>query len=82
MMKVEKDITLVLTEKIVVELKECNRNASPTEACGLIFGDIKKIETVKDEFKIHYIGKQFYCLKSNIESNKANKGRVALPISA
>lgn len=67
-MNVEKDIILVLPEKIVAELKECNRNAAPTEACGLIFGDIKKIETAKENFQIHYIGKQFYCLKSNIES--------------
>ena len=54
-MKVEKDIILVLPEKIVAELKECNRKAAPTEACGLIFGDIKKIETAKDDVQIHYI---------------------------
>ncbi|MFX1345211.1 MAG: Mov34/MPN/PAD-1 family protein [Promethearchaeota archaeon] len=67
-MKIEKDIILVLTEKIIAELKECNRNASPTESCGLIFGDIKKLETAQDDYQIHYIGKEFYCLKSNIES--------------
>ncbi|MFX1479578.1 MAG: Mov34/MPN/PAD-1 family protein [Promethearchaeota archaeon] len=67
-MKLEKDIILVLTEKIMTELKECKRDSDPIEACGLIFGDIKKIEVSKEDYQYHYIGKQFYCLKSNIES--------------
>lgn len=67
-MKFEKDIILILTDQIVGELKECNRKAAPIEACGLIFGDIKRAEINKDNYQAYYIGKQFYCLKSNIES--------------
>ncbi|MFX1304598.1 MAG: Mov34/MPN/PAD-1 family protein [Promethearchaeota archaeon] len=67
-MKVEKDIILNLSQKILYELKKCNKRAAPIEACGLIFGNLKKEEITFDEYKIHYIGKRFYCLKSNIES--------------
>ena len=41
-MKTEKDIVLVLSTQIITQLKECNRNSAPIEACGLIFGDVKK----------------------------------------
>ncbi|MFX1374506.1 MAG: Mov34/MPN/PAD-1 family protein [Promethearchaeota archaeon] len=67
-MKTEKDIILFLSEKIFTKLTECNRSAAPIEACGLIFGDIKKIEKNNDDYQIQYTGRQFYCLKSNIES--------------
>ncbi|MFX1280861.1 MAG: Mov34/MPN/PAD-1 family protein [Promethearchaeota archaeon] len=67
-MKFEKDINLILTHSIVADLRECNRRASPIEACGLIFGDVKKIEKNKEEYQIHYVARAFYCLKSNIES--------------
>jgi len=67
-MKFEKDIVLDISQKIFDELKQCNKKTAPIEACGLIFGDVKKVAITVDEYKIHYIGKQFYCLKSNIES--------------
>lgn len=67
-MRFEKDIILNLSQKIFDELKQCNRRSAPIEACGLIFGDVKEVSITFDEYKIHYIAKQFYCLKSNIES--------------
>lgn len=67
-MKFEEDIVLDLSQKIFDDLKQCNKKAAPIEACGLIFGDVKKVAITLDEYKVHYVGKQFYCLKSNIES--------------
>jgi proteasome lid subunit RPN8/RPN11 len=67
-MKFEKDIILSLSDKIFDELKECNRKVAPIEACGLIFGRVEKVAITSDDFKIRYVGEQFYCLKSNIES--------------
>jgi proteasome lid subunit RPN8/RPN11 len=67
-MKFESDIKLILSDRILKELIECSRKATPIEACGLIFGEIKKIHISMGDYQIHYIGKQFYCLKSNIES--------------
>lgn len=67
-MKVEKDIIIILPEQIIAKLKICNKEASPIEACGLIFGDIKRIEVNEEDYQIHYNAKEFYCLKSNIES--------------
>lgn len=46
---------------------KCVRNASPNEACGLIFGEIKEIGYM-DEFQYHYIGKQFNCIESSQKS--------------
>jgi proteasome lid subunit RPN8/RPN11 len=67
-MEFENDIKLILSEKIVNELKECNKKSAPIEACGLIFGKIKTFQISEDNYQVHYIGIQFYCLKSNIES--------------
>ncbi|MHA2005900.1 MAG: Mov34/MPN/PAD-1 family protein [Promethearchaeota archaeon] len=67
-MKIEKDIVLILNEEIVGKLKDCNRKFSPIESCGLIFGEIKKAEVNEEKSQISYIGKRFYCLKSNVES--------------
>ena len=62
-MKIENDIVLILNEQIAGELRDCNRKFSPIEACGLIFGEITKVVVDDDKGKIHYSGKQFYCLK-------------------
>ncbi|MHA2281753.1 MAG: Mov34/MPN/PAD-1 family protein [Promethearchaeota archaeon] len=67
-MKRENDIKLILPSNIVDALKKCKRNAMPIESCGLIFGEITKVEIASEKHQIHYAGKQFYCLKSNVES--------------
>ncbi|MHA2036482.1 MAG: Mov34/MPN/PAD-1 family protein [Promethearchaeota archaeon] len=67
-MKRENNIKLILPLNILEELEKCNRNTLPIESCGLIFGDITKVEIYPKEHQIHYIGKRFYCLKSNVES--------------
>jgi proteasome lid subunit RPN8/RPN11 len=67
-MKIEKDIILIIPESIITKLKECNKNSAPIEACGLIFGVVQKIEIYKGDYQVHYTAKEFYCLKSNIES--------------
>lgn len=68
-MKFEEDIKIVLDKDIVVKLKTCVKNASPHEACGLIFGDIKQVQIPNsEEYQIHYIGKKFNCIESNEKS--------------
>ncbi|MFW9823935.1 MAG: Mov34/MPN/PAD-1 family protein [Candidatus Thorarchaeota archaeon] len=67
-MKRENDIKLILPLSIIKDLRKCNRNAIPIEACGLIFGEINKVDINPEMHQIHYIGKKFYCLKSNVES--------------
>jgi proteasome lid subunit RPN8/RPN11 len=64
----ENDIKLILPISIVEELKKCNKKALPIESCGLIFGEISRVEINPEQHQIHYIGKKFYCLKSNVES--------------
>ncbi|MGQ4873879.1 MAG: Mov34/MPN/PAD-1 family protein [Promethearchaeia archaeon] len=66
-------IKCVLTENIIEKLKACKRKYAPIEACGLIFGDVKKVDIIENDFQIHYIAKEFYCLKSNLESMGAFK---------
>jgi len=68
-LKFEEDIKIVLDKDIVVKLKTCVKNASPHEACGLIFGDIKQVQIPNsEEYQIHYIGKKFNCIESNEKS--------------
>lgn len=61
-------IKCILSEKLIEKLKSCKRKYAPIEACGLIFGDVIKVDLPENDFHIHYVGKEFYCLKSNIES--------------
>ena len=67
-MKKENDIKLILPLSIVDILKKCKRKAMPIESCGLLFGEITKVEIDAEKHQIHYVGKKFYCLKSNFES--------------
>lgn len=67
-MKRENDIKLILPLTVIENLKKCNKNAIPIESCGLIFGEIRKVDINSESHQIHYIGKNFYCLKSNVES--------------
>jgi proteasome lid subunit RPN8/RPN11 len=66
-MKFEKDIIIILSQKIMDELKNCVNIASPNEACGLIFGDIKEIQ-VDEGFQYHYIARKFECFDSDQKS--------------
>jgi proteasome lid subunit RPN8/RPN11 len=67
--KFEADIKIVLDQEIIAKLKTCVKNASPHEACGLIFGDVKQVQKPdSEEYEIHYIGKKFNCIESNEKS--------------
>lgn len=67
-MKKENDIKLILPLSIVDILKKCKRKTMPIESCGLLFGEITKVQINTEKHQIHYVGKKFYCLKSNFES--------------
>ncbi|MFX0071316.1 MAG: Mov34/MPN/PAD-1 family protein [Candidatus Hermodarchaeota archaeon] len=65
--KFEKDIKLILNNILFNQLIECVKSASPNEACGLVFGDVKEID-YKGEYQYHYVGKKFNCIESNQNS--------------
>ena len=68
-MKFEKDIKIILEEKIIEELKNCVEKADPNEACGLIFGKIRQVESPdSEEYQYHYIASKFRCIESNQKS--------------
>ncbi|MFX1274160.1 MAG: Mov34/MPN/PAD-1 family protein [Promethearchaeota archaeon] len=68
-MKFESYIKIVINQQILTKLKTCVKNARPNEACGLIFGDIKQVQSPDSEvYEIYYIGKQFNCIESNKKS--------------
>ena len=66
-MKFEKDIVFVANHAIIENLKTCVKKASPNEACGLIFGDIKEVR-VNEGFQYHYIASKFECFESDKKS--------------
>lgn len=66
-MKFEKDIRIILNQKTFDDLKICVKKASPNEACGLIFGEIKEIQVPKG-FQYHYIAQKFECFESDRKS--------------
>ncbi|MFX1260247.1 MAG: hypothetical protein ACFFAN_20545, partial [Promethearchaeota archaeon] len=66
-MKFQKDIKIILNQKIYENLIKCVKNASPNEACGLIFGNIKEI-SIPNGYQYHYLGKKFECVESNKKS--------------
>lgn len=63
-MKFEKNIKIIIPEKIFFQLQECSRNASPNEACGLIFGDIQELKN-EEGYQYIYSAKKFECIKSS-----------------
>ena len=71
-MKFQKDIKIVLNLDTIEQLKICVNRASPYEACGLIFGDIRE-KTLKNSegFQYHYIGQTFECIESTKKSTVA-----------
>jgi len=66
-MKFQKDIKIIITEEIFEKLSLCVKNASPYEACGLIFGEIEEVK-VEAGFQYHYIGQMFECIESTKKS--------------
>lgn len=66
-MKYEKDLQIIISEKILDKLKACVNKASPNEACGLIFGDVIEIK-VEDGFQYQHIAKKFECIESDQKS--------------
>ena len=68
-MKFENDIKIIINRAIYQEMIKCVKKASPNEACGLIFGDIKQVKiSGSEEFQYHYITKRFNCIESNQKS--------------
>ena len=65
--KFEKDIKLILNQKLLNQLIECVKKASPNEACGLLFGEVKEINH-NDKYQYHFIGKKFSCIESSQKS--------------
>jgi proteasome lid subunit RPN8/RPN11 len=65
-MKYEKDLILYLDEKLLKDIITCVENASPNEACGLLFGKIEelKIPDRENEFFYHYNAYSFECIES------------------
>ncbi|TFG01385.1 MAG: hypothetical protein EU540_03820 [Promethearchaeota archaeon] len=69
-MKLLEDIKFIIDDEIFKKLSTCVKNASPYEACGLIFGEIieKKVE---HGFEYHYLGQRFECIESTNKSTVA-----------
>ncbi|MFW9972053.1 MAG: Mov34/MPN/PAD-1 family protein [Candidatus Odinarchaeota archaeon] len=69
-MKYEKDIILFVDNKIFEEIKQCVEQASPNEACGLVFGDIEesKNENNENEYSYYYNAYKFECIESSHKS--------------
>ncbi len=65
--KFEKDIKLILNQLLLNQLIVCVKNASPNEACGLLFGEVKEI-VHNGEYQYHFRGKKFSCIESNQKS--------------
>ena len=66
-MKQQKDIKIIVHHEILEKLITCVKNASPYEACGLIFGEINEKE-VENGFQYHYYGQMFECIESTKKS--------------
>ncbi|GAG79272.1 unnamed protein product, partial [marine sediment metagenome] len=66
-MRFENDIIFFIDKNIFNELEQCIENATPNEACGLIFGEIQEINNNGD-FKYKYYSKDFQCIASSNKS--------------
>lgn len=69
-MKYEKDIILFIDEEFLNRIKQCVKNASPNEACGLIFGQINEHQKPNsdDEYSYYYNAYKFECIESSHKS--------------
>jgi proteasome lid subunit RPN8/RPN11 len=70
-MKKQNDIQLLLDPKILLDLIKCVENAFPSEACGLIFGNILEIpnEQQEDDYYYQYVCRNFHCISSDESSS-------------
>jgi proteasome lid subunit RPN8/RPN11 len=69
-MKYEKDIILTINKELLEDIKQCVENASPNEACGLIFGKIVEQQKPdsEDEYCYYFKGYKFECIESSHKS--------------
>jgi proteasome lid subunit RPN8/RPN11 len=63
-MKLEKNIKIIIPKTIFSQIKNCTQEASPNEACGLIFGDIKESKS-EEGYEYTYSAEKFECIKSS-----------------
>lgn len=66
-MKYEKNLILKINPTVFTQLVECVKNATPHEACGILFGEIKEIK-ISEGYQYQYIAEKFKCYKSDKES--------------
>lgn len=66
-MKYQKDLIIKLDARLFNELALCVKNASPNEACGLIFGEIKEL-VVEGGYQYQYLAHHFECISSSQQS--------------
>ena len=59
-----------MDKELLKELEICVQNASPNEACGIIFGEIAQISSkeLKDDYLYKYTAKKFSCIESDRSS--------------
>jgi proteasome lid subunit RPN8/RPN11 len=69
-MKFEKAIKIIINHEILEQMILCVKKAYPSEACGLVFGEIKEVN-VRDGFQYHFIGEKFNCIESDRKSTVA-----------
>ena len=66
-MDYQDNLKIFLDNEILEKMIKCVKKAYPNEACGLIFGDIIKVDDLI-EYEIHYVGKKFNCFESDRKS--------------
>jgi proteasome lid subunit RPN8/RPN11 len=69
-MKIQNDFKILIKTQIYNKMVNCVNKASPNEACGLVFGEIKEVEENGD-FQYHYLPKKFNCIESSRKSTVA-----------
>lgn len=70
-MKIQNDIKLLVNPEILSNLIKCVENAFPSEACGLIFGNVLEVpnEQQEDDYYYHYICRKFHCISPDKSSS-------------
>lgn len=66
----QEDIKLIIKKEMFVELKKCVQEASPNEACGIIFGEIAQVpnDALENDYFYYYTANKFSCIKSDKSS--------------